>query len=405
MALSPSPSIVTSSLVLYFDQGNTQKSWRGFPTTNLNSLTGIGIYNNVPGHVTATLATTGEVYLGAPVYKLTLTPTTATGVSYLTAGNNPGIGVVTGGGGGLANRYTGHSIFFRTTVPMHTNPIYTHYSNIPGWQSSTGYDRTSDGWYRAYVTWYYSATQSDGKYWAINPATATLNNPIVIYWAAPFKEDSNVNTFVSPYVESVRSSTQAMIDMTGNNTLTPVSMVYTTSGSFDLYGAGRAISISGPAGSANGDVTLIAAVNQLSRPGPHQTAICTHTNYRAGIKLMSAYHDSGCAVWVANSSGNGDFMVTGPDIQNAGWKIIAATRSMGGPVKMYVNGVLVSSSTGGPAGYMYMPDSSGAKIGQEYHSSGYGYNGTISNTMMYNRVLTDYEIKQNFSALRGRYGI
>jgi hypothetical protein len=33
------------------------------------------------------------------------------------------------------------------------------------------------------------------------------------------------------------------------------------------------------------------------------------------------------------------------------------------------------------------------------------FTGRIANVLVYNRVLTDAEIKQNFEALRGRYGI
>lgn len=207
MALAHSPSVVTNGLVFYYDMNNYKKSWNGAPTTNLVGDS-MSIYNNVPGDVSASLVTTGEYYRSAPIYKLTLTPTTASGVSYLTGGNNPGIGVVTGGGGGTANRYTGHAIFYRPTVSMTSTPLYTNYSNIPGWGAgSLGSNRSvdmGDGWYRGEVLWYDTVTRSDGKYWAINPAGATLNVPIHIFWAGPFKEDRNDSAFVAPYTPNVR---------------------------------------------------------------------------------------------------------------------------------------------------------------------------------------------------------
>ena len=131
MSCHAGPNIVENGLVFCYDMNNTQKSWKGAPTTNLVGET-MSIYNNVPSHVTAYLEATSEKYNGATIYKLTLTPTTSTGVSYLTAGNNPGLGVISNGGGGLANKYTGHSIFFKPTVSMHSSPIFTHYSNIAG---------------------------------------------------------------------------------------------------------------------------------------------------------------------------------------------------------------------------------------------------------------------------------
>jgi hypothetical protein len=198
----------TEGLVVGYDTGDIRNSYLGRPTTNLVG-TGMSIYNNVGGNVSATLATNGEFYRGAPVYVEVLTALNGTGVSQLSNGNNPGIGVVSGGGGGLANRYTGHSIFFKPTVPMHSAPIYTNYSNIGGWQSSTNYEDMGDGWFRAYVIWYNTVDGNDGKYWAINPLAAAQDVPITIYWAGPFKEDLNVQN-VSQYTLSSRSSTEAL---------------------------------------------------------------------------------------------------------------------------------------------------------------------------------------------------
>ena len=116
MGVAYNSRIVTDGLVLNYDFGNFQKA---FGTTNLITNTGLSVYNNVPSHVTASITQTSETYKQSPVWALTLTPTTATGVSYLTSANNPGIGVVTGGGGGTGGVYTGHSIFFKSSVTLY----------------------------------------------------------------------------------------------------------------------------------------------------------------------------------------------------------------------------------------------------------------------------------------------
>lgn len=226
MAVAGGPKTETRGLVYGYDTGygvadnhTSTIHYPGRPTTNLSSGYNINIYNNRGSDVSITNTVTSETYRGATVVKQTLTPITTTGVSYLTAGNNPGIGVVTSGGGGNANTYTGHSIFFKPTVDMHSSPIYTHYSNISGYQSSANYYDMGDGWYRAHVIWYRDTAGSDGKYWAINPETAILNHPITIYWAGPFKENLN-STSVTPYVHTSRSTTQSLIDLSGNNTIT-----------------------------------------------------------------------------------------------------------------------------------------------------------------------------------------
>jgi hypothetical protein len=236
MSLAHSPKVVTDGLVFYYDMGNTQKSWKGVPTTNLNSGVGLSTYLNTPSDVTSSLTLTGEFYRGSPIYKQVLTPITATGVGYLTNAGNPGIGVVTGGGGGLAGRYTGHSIFFKAeagpTGLNSSSPIYTYYSNIGGWQSTGNFDNMGDGWYRANVIYYNASGGSDGKYWAINPAGAALNVPITIYWAGPFKEDRNDSAFVSPYVYSARSSTEAVVDLTGDVLVTANNLTYNSDNTF-----------------------------------------------------------------------------------------------------------------------------------------------------------------------------
>jgi hypothetical protein len=191
MAYYHSPQIPLDGLVLAVDAANPQ-SFRGIPTTNLIANAELSIYNNVPGNVSVNLVSTSETYKGVTVWKQTLTALDSTGVSYLSNGNNPGIGtVIWGAGGGLANRYTGHSIFFKPTVAMHSSPIFTQYSNIPGWQSCCNYDDMGDGWFRANVIWFDTVTRTDGKFWAINPLSSTINVPIDIYWAGPFKEDRN----------------------------------------------------------------------------------------------------------------------------------------------------------------------------------------------------------------------
>ena len=72
----------------------------------------------------------------------------------------------------------------------------------------------------------------------------------------------------------------------------------------------------------------------------------------------------------------------------------------GSNIKIYRNSVYEGSqATTGTADW-----TNGFNIGN-YAGSAYWYQGLISNISMYNRALTSAEVKQNFNALRGRYGI
>ena len=80
---------------------------------------------------------------------------------------------------------------------------------------------------------------------------------------------------------------------------------------------------------------------------------------------------------------------------------IAATYNSGS-IYYYVNGVAA-----GTASYSFTPSTNILTIGAYYYtlSATFGLSGTIYSTKFYNRALSAAEVKQNFNALRGRYGI
>jgi len=397
MALIHSPQIVTNGLVFYYDIQNTQKSWLGQPTTNLVG-DGMGTYNNVSGDVSASLTTTGEYYKGAAVYKLILTPTTASGVSWLSNGNNPGIGVVSGGGGGTANRYTGHSIFFKSTVPLSSTPIYTHYSNIAGWQSSSNNYAMGDGWYKAHVIWYDTVTRSDGKYWAINPLSATLNVPIVIYWAGPFKEDRNDSTFVAQYTPNSRSNTQAIRDLVGGNTITATSLTYASDGTFSFNGSSGNITSSSFIGHQTSSGTIMGWAYPTSTSGDLYLVAAGGTNTYGASRAIRINSGSWCAVNYGSSTEDWNGII-GANINT--WQHVAYAWS-GTTIRFYFNGVEYTNTRSG----MVTPLGSVLTIGATAWSPVYGYfPGKINTIQVYNRALTSNEVTQNFAAQRGIYGL
>ena len=411
MAYIRNPSIIRDGLVFAFDLNDKDTCYKGRPTTNLSWNYGISNYNNVGSDVTTSLTQLSDLYKGYQIYKQTITPITATGVGYLKNGNNPGIGVVTSGGGGAANRYTAHSIFYKPTSLMYSTPIFLAYSNIGGWQCNTCTpEDMGDGWFRAKVVWYSTSTLSDGKYWAINPADATLNSPITFYWAGPFKEDLNISDAndMSPYVytdSGVRSSTQGLIDVTRNRTLTinnalsmranaqhfdATSYIYADSSSIldndvhSIFFSIRFNSTGTYPNSYTGSWDKIFTFNgggSDRSPGiwryPSQRYI--HWRYDPG--------NSGCDF---GNIGGGDFALNT-------WYYVGVTKN-GANTVMYVNGVSVDTGsvsnpkTAGNANMYFF----------EYHVAGDITN--MSCCHIYNRVLSATEVANNYNAIRGRFG-
>lgn len=403
MALAQSPSVVTNGLVFYYDMNNIQKSWKGVPTTNVVGDT-MSIYNNVPGDVTATLTTTGQTYYGANIYALTLTPTTASGVSYLTNGNNPGIGVVSSGGGGNANTYTGHAIFYKPTVTMYSTPLFTNYSNIPGYGAGSLGSNSSvavgNGWYRGQVIWYDTVTRSDGKYWAINPLSATLNIPIVIYWAGPFREDRNSSTFVAPYVYSSRSSSQAVVDLTNNNTWTVNNLTYASNNTFSFNGSNSWIE------SSTSSVFDSQAVTMESWCNPTATAQYGFLFEKGQVNTQYSNFFNGDGIFYFRTMG-----LSPQDLTFASSTYITANQwnhivcVVGSGTKtVYINGIQQYQQTGVTG---TIPTGQTNQYVGKYGNAGnnYPFSGSIAVSKVYNRALTEAEVQQNFNALRGRFGV
>ena len=396
---------VTDGLILGYDTADLVNSYLGRPTTNLVG-TGMSIYNNVGGSVSATLATNGEFYRGAPVYVETLTALDGSGVSWLSNGNNPGIGVVSGGGGGLANRYTGHSIFFKTTVPMHSAPIFNHYSNIGGWQSCCNYEDMGDGWFRAYVIWYNTVDGNDGKYWAINPLTAAQGVPITIYWAGPFKEDLNVQN-VSQYTVSSRSNTQSLIDFKRvfNLDVTNVSFNSNVRPLVTFDGTNDSITAA-----CSGEMYCLEMVlyNNNAIPG-NDTAIGGPTTYQTPISWNGTSLGVHLGAWTGGFSNeaihiwNGGGATSTKTARPVGYHHVLFNWN-GSSYDIWVDGDKeITYPISGTTHATRVTISSALRIGGD--PDNYFFNGEIPVVKTYNRALTTSEILQNFSTYRARYKI
>jgi len=386
-----------NGLIFHFDTGDIYNSYLGRPTNNTAFNESLYNYNNVPGSVTTNLTQTSDTYKGAPIWKQTLTPLDGSGVSWLSNANNPGLGVVLYGGaagGGLANRYTGHSIFFKPTVPMAGTPIFLHYSNIGGWQNCcTQPEDMGDGWFRAYVLWYDTVTRSDGKYWAINPATASLNVPITIYWAGPFKEDLNAQS-VSQYIYGTRSATQGLKDLTGVHSLDLSNVTFNTDIRPKIYFDGTNDYINIPSSNLFDTQTVTVEVlvkpYAISQNGFWFEKGAVNTQY-------SLFMEGSNIVW--RQAGNSQYCSTSHMTVNQWNHVVGTFRT--GERRTYVNGQCKVDD-----GLSYtLNTGQGNQFVGSYNSGGYHYNGEIAVVKVYNRVLTAEEIHKNYLHYKERFSM
>ena len=79
-------------------------------------------------------------------------------------------------------------------------------------------------------------------------------------------------------------------------------------------------------------------------------------------------------------------------------------------ILIYLNNALTTTTQtqnagGGLAGVTNTDSNTNNIIGAYTNGSSYNFPGKISQTIIYNKVLSANEVKQNFNATRGRYGI
>lgn len=103
-------------------------------------------------------------------------------------------------------------------------------------------------------------------------------------------------------------------------------------------------------------------------------------------------------LWQRYGTADPSIYPTSPILQLNTWHHVAATTN-GSSHALYLDGVSIGTNTAaGPWSASKEAVTIGFAGFHTYH------NGRISNARLYNRALTDAEIKQNFNAHRGRFG-
>ena len=397
MGLAHSPQVVTDGLVFYYDMGNPQKSWRGAPTTNL--------------------------YADGDFSSNTLHPVRFGTWTIIDDPRNPAKKVLKATPS-ASNQYHGrditvvvstvYSLQMEVFVSVDFNGTNVQmYPEQGGSGASRSYDLNNKG------TW--QTLRFDGK------AATTTNIRMLAYILSAFTTGfvliSNVqveqNTFATPFVNSTRSNTQAIVDLTGNNTVTATSLTYNSDGSFSFNGTNN---------------EMYPPINHSYLSSSALEVIFRSTSHGSGFKTIIGYrHNSGFTLptigsLYLNSNNLSASVIAASQVYrtatssvsiatNTFYHVVLNKNTSSGLLEIYVNGVLTGSQTFDAATFGQWT-SAGQFIGANIldigkstnTNSGQGwatdfFNGIIPVAKVYNRVLTAAEVQQNFNALRGRFGI
>lgn len=202
----------------------------------------------------------------------------------------------------------------------------------------------------------------------------------------------------SPFVQVTRSTTQALLDLTGNNTLTATSLTYNSDGTFSFNGSSDGIKSSSTIfNKVNGEpISVCCWAKPLRNAGQYQHLVTNRSDSTYNWILYQ--HTTDGSIQFHGSAQNKSSYIPTTGV----WIYIVATVDPSGNSLLYINGVVQQTVTG----YTYGGGAPGELWVGRFGNSNYEqFQGSIPIVQVYNKTLTAAEIKQNFSASRGRYGV
>jgi hypothetical protein len=257
----------------------------------------------------------------------------------------------------------------------------------------------------------YHTALSDSKYWKVTFDTTNLQvgQTIRTYWCCPMLEQHDT-VYPSTFVNGTRSSTQGLLDITNNTSINVNNLSYNTDGTYSFDGT-------------DDYLTITPNTNyQFSNNQPFSIAAWVKCNNTSGVGNILAFSNGGAGYYLTldksflrtnsflfdyyDGSAFRGIQGNNNSITMGSWVYIVATSSSNSvnDMKLYQNGVLTSYTnrgTGTPNSINY----TGLNLQIGARGGSGCFQGDIANLTIYNKALTETEIKQNFNALRSKYGI
>ena len=230
---------------------------------------------------------------------------------------------------------------------------------------------------------------TDNKYWKITfpPSQSVGTNTdtiITTFWTAPMIQQISNPQLPSPFVVGTRSVSGSIIDLSGNNTTNVISASFTNSGSL-FFNSSSFITIpNGVVLSSSSSFSIWANLNRVN-----------------GVQYLLG----GSSVGFRYSSTDQTFLLFNG---NAGWSAVSWSRAgennnihvnrSGSSYFVYVNSNLIGTGSTGDSNSITIDT-----IGKR--SDGFAFSGSIPVLQMYNKILSQEEIQQNFNSFRSRFGV
>lgn len=415
MSTAVGPEIVNNRLQYSMDMSNTKKSWKGPPATNLLVQSGdFSTWSSVGSHeAPTTLVLDPDGNYGAQAWAADSSTgwhethqsyTVTSGITYTYS-----IYVKAGAAGTFYTQL--HQAAFGGWKSAQFN-LVNGTANISGTNASGSIVNVGNGWFRCSVT---------------APATSSVSVPFYIYSQNTtytgagssvtelyvYGAQLETGSVATPYIPTgaaaaSRTTSQCLLDLANNATVSGCNLTYASDGTFSFNGSSNYIELTSSVNIINKSFTAEAWIQRSVTGAVH------------GIASDLQY--GWWAVWIGNTNrleskhkfGTGTSEVTnylgGTLNVGTSWTQIAVVYDISTGIKsQYVNGELDATTSISLSFNLSGTDRGPRFIGIYRDGVGSGtpnaFNGTIASLKLYDTALSAAEVKQNFAALRGRYGI
>jgi hypothetical protein len=392
MSTSLSPTIVTDGLTFAYDEKNGSKSFIGAPTTNLADFPAVG-YNWVnSGAADYSDNDTSESLPDVPGIKYFTTPLKVVSCQTTSAGSQHcGYAFVSVS---ASTQYTVSCYFKQNKAGIGAPYLRTSVNNTS--LGNFSYNGSQDSstwpinkWIRITAT---ATTQSNENGIYLSNYLGTSVGDKVCYAGGQVEQKS----FASPLAQGTRTTSNTVFDMVGGNTITPVSPTYNSDGTISYLGGGQRLET---------NITSFGTNTTWEVWFKSNGNVSTY-NMFMGRLLPYFGHYGGSSIIFSNIIGGSQRTLwSNASVSSGVWTHCVFTTVFDGTNTteyLYINGVLDNygtwSGSQGAYGYYF-------SIGDGYNDSWYRFDGQIPIVRIYNKALSASEVKQNFNAMRGRFGV
>jgi hypothetical protein len=389
----------SNALVFGYDAGDTRNSYIGEPTTNLINPASLGIYSWWTRAVQTLETLPNETYYGMPIYRLSLSLDTDEQRDYARSS------------GGAGTAWYAQYLTYQANTAYIASAIYRpvshsdmtvkgHPSNIGGW-GLTYNDSVElrNGWKRHRIDRNYGAVASDNKYYHLWAPSANTGDVLVIDITANQIEQKN---HLTPFVNGTRSDTQGLLDLRGNSSINLSGVSFDNSAQFVFDGVNDSLVVTNNQLLKNNTSSIEFIIKYLNTPNGDIIQFGVGSGSYAQY-YYRAYSGYSYWNWYPIGTGYGEIAIPNAALPLNQWHHIVMTGDSTGTVQFYINGAAQGGATRTANSQPATWTPADLTVGG-FSWDGYS-NSSIPVLKIYNRVLTQAEISNNYQHYKTRFNI